>query len=57
MVAVCPALRLFFGLHQGSLRHLPMEVADGEGTQSEILRFAQNDRACIFLRLYSRICW
>jgi hypothetical protein len=26
-----------------------MEVADGEGTQSEILRFAQNDSACIFL--------
>jgi len=22
MGAVCPALRLFFGLHQGSLRHL-----------------------------------
>jgi hypothetical protein len=28
---------------------LPMEVADGEGIQSEILRFAQNDSACIFL--------
>jgi len=28
---------------------LPMELADGEGTQSEILRFAQNDSACIFL--------
>ncbi len=36
---------------------LPMEVADGEGTQGEILRFAQddsarfaqNDSACIFL--------
>jgi hypothetical protein len=28
---------------------LPMEVPDGEGTQSEILRFAQNDSACIFL--------
>ena len=28
---------------------LPMEVADGEGTQSEILRSAQNDSACIFL--------
>jgi hypothetical protein len=28
---------------------LPMEVADGEGTQSEILRFAQNDSAFIFL--------
>jgi len=35
-----------------------MEVADGEGTQGEILRFAQddsarfaqNDSACIFLR-------
>jgi len=26
-----------------------MEVADGEGTQCEILRFAQNDSACIFL--------
>ena len=26
-----------------------MEVADGEGIQSEILRFAQNDSACIFL--------
>jgi hypothetical protein len=26
-----------------------MEVADGKGTQSEILRFAQNDSACIFL--------
>jgi hypothetical protein len=26
-----------------------MELADGEGTQSEILRFAQNDSACIFL--------
>jgi hypothetical protein len=38
---------------------LPMEVADGEGTQSEILRFAQddsarfaqNDSACIFMPL------
>jgi len=30
---------------------LPMEVADGEGTQSEILRFAQNDSACTFLPL------
>ena len=28
---------------------LPMELADGEGTQSEILRLAQNDSACIFL--------
>jgi hypothetical protein len=28
---------------------LPMELADGEGTQSEILRCAQNDSACIFL--------
>jgi hypothetical protein len=28
---------------------LPMEVADGEGTPSEILRFAQNDSECIFL--------
>jgi hypothetical protein len=26
-----------------------MELADGEGTQSEILRFAQNDSAWIFL--------
>jgi hypothetical protein len=26
-----------------------MELADGDGTQSEILRFAQNDSACIFL--------
>jgi hypothetical protein len=26
-----------------------MELADGEGTQSEILRFAQNDGACMFL--------
>jgi hypothetical protein len=26
-----------------------MEVADGEGIQSEILRFAQNDSACMFL--------
>jgi hypothetical protein len=26
-----------------------MELADGEGTQSEILRFAQNDSACMFL--------
>jgi hypothetical protein len=26
-----------------------MEMADGEGTQSEILRCAQNDSACIFL--------
>jgi hypothetical protein len=26
-----------------------MEVADGEGIQSEILRFAQNDSAWIFL--------
>jgi hypothetical protein len=26
-----------------------MELADGEGTQSEILRCAQNDSACIFL--------
>jgi hypothetical protein len=25
-----------------------MELADGEGTQSEILRFAQNDSACMF---------
>jgi hypothetical protein len=25
-----------------------MELADGEGTQSEILRFSQNDSACIF---------
>jgi hypothetical protein len=26
-----------------------MEVADGEGTQGEILRFAQDDSARIFL--------
>jgi hypothetical protein len=26
-----------------------MELADGEGTQSEILRFAQNDSACMVL--------
>jgi hypothetical protein len=26
-----------------------MELADGEGTQSGILRFAQNDSACMFL--------
>jgi hypothetical protein len=26
-----------------------MEVTDGEGTPSEILRFAQNDSECIFL--------
>jgi hypothetical protein len=28
---------------------LPMEVVDGEGFQSEILRCAQNDGTCIFL--------